>query len=137
MERAACRFDLFFCTCVTPAQPPIPHLGGVIAEGSPNVICEGQPMARMGDKVLCGGGPGFVMTGVDKVFVNGRPATRVLESISHQKSSQIATGAKKVWIGGPSILPGNAAAGIRACKAAAGGRPNSPRNKKKQSYDMN
>jgi len=45
---AACMGDMHVCPMVTPATPPIPHVGGPITLGSTGVFIGKKPAARMG-----------------------------------------------------------------------------------------
>jgi uncharacterized Zn-binding protein involved in type VI secretion len=38
----------------------VPHVGGTIAKGSLTVMICAKPAARVGDPIICGGGPGAV-----------------------------------------------------------------------------
>ncbi len=56
----------------------IPHVGGPIATGSPDVLIGGLPAARVGDTVACVGPPDKIATGSSAVFINDPPLERVL-----------------------------------------------------------
>src|SRR5690606_8670358 len=52
----------------------VPHVGGPIVSGSPNVFIAGVPVARMGDPAVCAaGGMDVIAQGSPTVFVNGQP----------------------------------------------------------------
>jgi len=52
MTKPAARItDMHVCPMVTRGLPPIPHVGGPVATGSPTVIISGMPAAR-GEKFL-------------------------------------------------------------------------------------
>ncbi|MCU0293625.1 MAG: PAAR domain-containing protein [Thermoanaerobaculaceae bacterium] len=55
--------DLQVCPMLTPAVPPIPHVGGPIVLGAFNVLVGGPPQARMTDMTVCVGPPGVIVTG--------------------------------------------------------------------------
>ena len=46
-----------FHTCPRVNPGPVPHVGGPIAIGSPNVLIGGMPAARTGDMAICVGPP--------------------------------------------------------------------------------
>jgi uncharacterized Zn-binding protein involved in type VI secretion len=49
--------DMHTCPMVTPAVPPVPHVGGPITLGCVTVLIGGQPAARVGDMATCVGPP--------------------------------------------------------------------------------
>ncbi|KXI22535.1 PAAR domain-containing protein [Photobacterium sanguinicancri] len=65
----------------------IPHVGGPVAVGSPNVFIGGMPAARKGDKLVCIGPPDSISSGSSGVFINGKPAARMGDSTSHGAKS--------------------------------------------------
>ncbi len=113
---------------------PVPHVGGPIMSGSPNVMIGGLPAARVSDKVTCVGPPDVILTGSPSVLINGLPAARIGDQTAH--GGVIMTGLGTVLIGtsGPSSMielangtggSGAAQAAIHV-KAAASGVPFSP-----------
>jgi uncharacterized Zn-binding protein involved in type VI secretion len=94
------------------------HPGGQIVTGSPDVLIDGRPAARVFDQVLCPvvdppvdpfspprphvGGP--IVTGSTTVFINGRPAARVGSTVNEvppaPQSTVVPAGAFTVLIGG-------------------------------------
>jgi uncharacterized Zn-binding protein involved in type VI secretion len=54
---------------VTPAVPPIPHVGGPITLGSTGVMIGKKPAARMGDMAVCVGPPSSVILGEMTVMI--------------------------------------------------------------------
>ncbi len=78
----------------------------LIAEGSPNVLTEGKPAARVGDKAIphtrlvlpFDTHTPIISAGSSKVFINGIPAARVGDALSC--GGTIAVGVTKVFIGG-------------------------------------
>jgi hypothetical protein len=54
---------------VTPATPPIPHVGGPITLGSTGVFIGGKPAARMGDMAACVGPPSTIILGCMTVLI--------------------------------------------------------------------
>lgn len=61
--------DMHVCPMVTPATPPIPHVGGPVLKGSTGVLIGGMPAARMGDLALCTGPPDSIMMGCMTVLI--------------------------------------------------------------------
>ncbi|SIQ45944.1 MULTISPECIES: PAAR domain-containing protein [Acidiphilium] len=62
---------------------PVPHVGGPILTGSPNVLIGGLPAARVTDKVTCVGPPDMVAAGSPTVLINGLPAARMGDQTAH------------------------------------------------------
>jgi len=60
---AVCMGDMHVCPMVTPAVPPIPHVGGPITLGSTGVFIGKKPAARMGDMAVCVGPPSSIILG--------------------------------------------------------------------------
>ena len=70
MSKPAARLgDMHVCPKVEPG--PVPHVGGPIISGSPNVIIGGMPAARVGDAAVCIGPPDKVSAGSATVLING------------------------------------------------------------------
>ncbi len=61
----------------------VPHVGGPVAVGSPNVKIGGLPAARKGDRLVCVGPPDSINQGSGSVFINGKPAARMGDSTGH------------------------------------------------------
>lgn len=61
--------DMHVCPMMTPAVPPIPHVGGPILLGSPMVLIGGMPAARMGDMAMCVGPPATILMGCPTVLI--------------------------------------------------------------------
>ena len=84
MPQPAARIgDMHVCPMVTPAVPPIPHVGGPILMGAPTVLIGGVPAARIGDTCLCVGPPDVVAKGSPKVLIGGSPAARMGDMTAH------------------------------------------------------
>lgn len=75
----------------------IPHVGGPIATGSPDVLIGGLPAARVGDTVACVGPPDKIASGSSGVLINGLPAARMGDSTAH--GGKIIGGCSTVLIG--------------------------------------
>ena len=69
---------------------------GAVSQGSPNVLVNGLPAARVGDAESCHGGQ--VAQGSTGVFINGRPAARVGDKTTC--GAVIVGGSGNVFIGG-------------------------------------
>ncbi|WP_394257000.1 PAAR domain-containing protein [Vibrio harveyi] len=76
----------------------IPHVGGPVIMGSPNVKITGLPAARKGDKLICVGPPDSISSGSSSVKINGKLAARLGDSTSH--GGRILVGNPTVVIGG-------------------------------------
>jgi uncharacterized Zn-binding protein involved in type VI secretion len=66
---AATLGDMHMCPMVTPAVPPIPHVGGPILLGSTGVFIGKKPAARMGDMAMCVGPPSSIILGCMTVMI--------------------------------------------------------------------
>ena len=66
---AATMGDMHVCPMVTPATPPIPHVGGPITLGSTGVFVGKKPAARMGDMAVCVGPPSSIILGCMTVMI--------------------------------------------------------------------
>ncbi|HGG63303.1 MAG TPA: hypothetical protein ENK34_01910, partial [Rhodobacteraceae bacterium] len=75
----------------------IPHVGGPIVTGSPDVLIGGLPAARAGDTVACVGPPDKIASGSSGVLINGKPAARLGDSTAH--GGKIVGGCSTVLIG--------------------------------------
>ena len=99
MPPAARLTDLHTCPMVTPAIPPIPHVGGpIVGPGMPTVLIGGLPAARVGDLAVCVGPPDSIVMGSTTVLIGGVPAARMGDTTAHGGS--IALGFPTVLIGG-------------------------------------
>lgn len=101
MPPAARLTDMHVCPMMTPAVPPIPHVGGIIqGPGSPTVITVGLPQARaLADLCLCPPmpPPHPIAMGSPTVLVNNMMAARIGDPTMH--GGAIVTGAPTVIIG--------------------------------------
>lgn len=98
MPPAARITDMHVCPLATPGTPPVPHVGGPITTGSPNVLTGGMMQARVTDTCVCVGPPDVIVKGSATVWVNGLMAARIGDSTVHGGS--IVTGQPTVMIGG-------------------------------------
>lgn len=90
--------DMHVCPMMTPAVPPIPHVGGpVLPPGGLPVLIGGVPASRMGDMCTCVGPPDVIALGSFTVLIGGQPAARMGDMTAHGGS---------LVIGLPTVLIG-------------------------------
>jgi len=82
---------------VTPGTPPVPHVGGPIITGSPNVIIGMMLAARVSDQATCVGPPDVIVKGSPTVLINNLMAARIGDQTTH--GGVITTGCPTVIIG--------------------------------------
>ncbi|TVS03697.1 MAG: type VI secretion protein [Phycisphaerales bacterium] len=98
MPPAARITDMHTCPMQTPGTPPIPHVGGPIIKGAPDVLIGFMPAARVGDTCTCVGPPDAIVKGSATVMIGFMPAARMGDTTAHGGS--IVAGAPNVMIGG-------------------------------------
>lgn len=99
MPPAARLTDLHVCPMLTPALPPIPHVGGPISGPCvPTVLIGGLPAAVLGDLAICVGPPDALIKGSATVMIGSRPAVRVGDTTAH--GGTVVLGWPTVMIGG-------------------------------------
>lgn len=99
MPPAARLTDMHACPMLTPAIPPVPHVGGpVVGPGVPTVLVEKLPAAVVGDSCVCVGPPDTIAKGSVTVMIGGKPAARLGDTTAHGGS--VVAGAPTVVIGG-------------------------------------
>jgi uncharacterized Zn-binding protein involved in type VI secretion len=75
-----------------------PHVGGPVFAGEGSVTIGGLPAARVGDKLVCvGGPPDTVAAGSGSVTIGGKSAARMGDSTAH--GGKIVAGVGSVLIG--------------------------------------
>jgi len=90
--------DMHVCPMVTPAVPPIPHVGGpILPPGGVTVLIGSLPAARMSDMCLCTGPPDVIIRGSPTVLIAGLPAARMGDNTAH--GGVIVAGFPTVLIG--------------------------------------
>src|SRR5260370_42114184 len=94
MPPAARIGDMHVCPMVTGL---VPHVGGPIIMGSPNVMTGGQLQARVTDMCTCVGPPDAIAKGSLGVITNGLCAARLSDLTVHGGS--IVVGLPTVLIG--------------------------------------
>lgn len=127
MPPAARVGDMHTCPMVTPAAPPVPHVGGpILPAGCPTVLIGGQPAARVGDAAACVGPPDSILAGAFTVLIGRQPAARLGDPTVH--GGIITTGFPTVQIGlpRPSTVPADWVA--KPSKAGGGTRYVDPAN---------
>ena len=77
---------------------PVPHVGGPIVIGQPNVLIAGMPAARLGDMAVCVGPPDKIARGSATVKIGNKPAARMGDNTAH--GGVVVVGAPTVMIGG-------------------------------------
>ena len=76
--------DMHVCPMVTPAVPPIPHVGGpILPPGVPTVLIGMMPAAVVGGMCVCVGPPDVIAMGAMTVLVQGRPLARMTSTTAH------------------------------------------------------
>ena len=98
MPLAARVSDMHTCPMQTPGTPPVPHVGGPVTSGSPNVLIGKMPAATVGSSCFCVGPPDTIAKGSKSVLINKKPAARIGDSTIH--GGVIASGFPTVLIGG-------------------------------------
>jgi uncharacterized Zn-binding protein involved in type VI secretion len=98
MPPAARITDMHVCPMATPGVPPIPHVGGPIVMGAPNVLTGELPQARLTDTCICVGPPDLLALGSATVLVNGLMAVRMGDLTVH--GGTVVSGLPTVMIGG-------------------------------------
>lgn len=88
--------DYHVCPRVNPG--PVPHVGGPVVIGQPNVLIAGMPAARLGDMAICIGPPDKIAKGSKTVKIGGKPAARMGDKTAH--GGVVVVGAPTVLIGG-------------------------------------
>lgn len=89
-----------------PPHPPLPISGSISGNCSPDVLINGQPAAYVGSitteqDACCGSSQGSIGAGSGSVFINGKAAARLGDSLSaHNGSGQVTDGSGDVFIGG-------------------------------------
>jgi uncharacterized Zn-binding protein involved in type VI secretion len=102
MPPAARITDFHACPMVTPGTPPIPHVGGPIIKGQPNVLTGKLPQARISDMCVCVGPPDVIIKGSSGVFVGKLPAARIGDNTAHGGA---------IVVGMPTVIIGETKAG--------------------------
>ncbi len=119
MPPAARLTDLHLCPMVTPALPPVPHVGGPInGPGAPVVLIGNLPAAVVGDLCTCVGPPDTIVKGSTAVLIDNKPAARMGDPTAH--GGRIVAGCPMVLIGDGG---GGGGGGGGGAAEGAGGPP--------------
>lgn len=87
----------------------VPHVGGPIIKGQPNVLTCFMPQARVSDQCVCVGPPDIIIKGSATVLVGGMPAARIGDNTAH--GGVIVMGAPTVLIGDSANAGGGGGGG--------------------------
>lgn len=99
MKPAARVTDMHTCPMLTPAVPPVPHVGGpIVTPGGPTVLIGGLPSATVTSQCVCVGPPDVIVLGSFTVLISGKPAARMGDQTAH--GGVIVGGCPTVLIGG-------------------------------------
>lgn len=98
MKPAARLSDMHICPMLTPAVPPIPHVGGPQVLGSPTVLISFMPAGTMSSQEICVGPPDADVLGSATCLISSKPADRLGDTSSH--GGALILGAPTVLIGG-------------------------------------
>ena len=93
-QPAARILDMHVCPMITVL---VPHVGGPVVLGAPNVLIGGMPAARVGDMALCVGPPDVIVLGSFTVLIGGMPAARMGDLTAHGGT---------IILGMPTVLVG-------------------------------
>lgn len=85
------------CPLATPGTPPVPHVGGPVLKGCPQVMIGFMPAARVGDTCVCVGPPDVIAKGSMGVMIGYMPAARIGDLTAH--GGVITVGCPTVVIG--------------------------------------
>ncbi len=111
MPPAARISDMHICPMVTPGTPPVPHVGGPISQGFPQVMIGFMPAARVGDTAICVGPPDAIALGSPTVFIGNMMAARLGDMTIHGGS---------VAMGCPTVIIGEVGSGSGASPSLGG-----------------
>lgn len=119
--------DMHTCPMVNPG--PVPHVGGPIIKGQPNVLTCSMPQARISDLATCVGPPDVVAKGAFTVLVGGMPAARLGDTTAH--GGVIVAGAPTVLIGDAGGGGGGGGGASSVLSGMGKGSPKSAANQAK------
>jgi uncharacterized Zn-binding protein involved in type VI secretion len=102
MPSAARVSDVHTCPA---SSGPVAHVGGpILPPGSPNVLTNSLPQARVTDRAMCFvGPPDVIVAGSSTVLINNLMAARITDLTMH--GGIITGGSPNVEIGGPAGEP--------------------------------
>lgn len=121
MPPAARISDMHVCPMVTGI---VPHVGGPIAIGFPQVMIGFLPAARVNDMCVCVGPPDMIAKGSMTVMIGNMPAARMGDMTVHGGSivigcptvmiGEVGMGAAGGGMGAPAAAPGKCMAAAKA-----------------------
>ena len=112
MPPAARITDMHTCPMSSPATPPVPHVGGPVISGSPTVLINYLPAARVSDKCICVGPPDVIVKGSATVLINNLPAARIGDTTAH---------GGVIVLGSPNVIIGDSGSGAGDASGGGGG----------------
>ena len=93
--------DMHVCPLVTPAVPPVPHVGGpVLPPCVPTVLVGCMPAAPMGNTAWCVGPPDILAKGSATVLIGSRPCVRIVIDTTAHGGMVAPPGCPTVIVGG-------------------------------------
>ncbi len=112
MPPAARITDMHTCPMVNPG--PVPHVGGPVSSGSPNVIIGYQPAGRKSDTAVCVPATDKIAKGSPTVLINNLDAARIGDPTVH---------GGVIVVGCPTVIIGDSGQGCAMKSAAANAAP--------------
>lgn len=112
MPPAARIADFHTCPMVNPG--PVPHVGGPVASGSPDVIIGFMPAARKTDTAICVPAVDAIQKGSTGVLINNLDAARIGDPTNH---------GGVIVMGCPTVIIGEKAQAVALQAAAKNGSP--------------
>jgi uncharacterized Zn-binding protein involved in type VI secretion len=112
MPNAARITDFHTCPMVNPG--PVPHVGGPVSSGSPDVNIGYIPAARVNDSLVCVPATDKISRGSANVFVNSRAAARIGDPTVH---------GGVIVVGCPTVVIGDSPQTLALTGAATSGAP--------------
>lgn len=112
MPPAARIADFHTCPMVNPG--PVPHVGGPVASGSPDVIIGFMPAARKTDTAICVPAVDAIKKGSSGVVINNLDAARIGDPTNHNGV---------IVMGCPTVIIGEKAQAVALKAAAKDGKP--------------
>jgi uncharacterized Zn-binding protein involved in type VI secretion len=112
MPNAARITDFHTCPMVNPG--PVPHVGGPVSSGSPDVNIGYIPAARVDDSLVCVPATDKIARGSANVFINSRAAARIGDPTVH---------GGVIVVGCPTVNIGDSPQSFALKNAAVSGAP--------------
>ena len=112
MPNAARISDMHTCPMVNPG--PVPHVGGPVSSGSPDVLIGYIPAARVGDTAVCVPAVDSISAGSANVLINNKAAARIGDPTNH---------GGVIVVGCPTVIIGDTGQSFTLRQAAKSGTP--------------